>query len=178
MNSDNSFEKIDIDKLLLRLEDDIKKIVDNVEKLSQENDLLIWNLNKSLQLKEATNDISEILDGIKSQDENVKALESSVVKIKAYLDLQDDQSLIELSKDLYILEENIKSLKDSENRQKELQRVTKELEDAKSFISENTLKHSRLKKAVEILQKLKSNDGESVLVGYFNDNLKEIRRYI
>ena len=47
LNSDNSFEKIDIDKLLLRLEDDIKKIVDNVEKLSQENDLLIWNLNKT-----------------------------------------------------------------------------------------------------------------------------------
>lgn len=173
LNSDNSFEKID--KLLLRLEDDIKKIVDNVEKLSQENDLLISNLNKSLQLKEATNDISEILDGIKSQDEKVKALERSFIKIKAYLDLQDDQSVIELSKDLYILEENIKSLKDSENRQKELQRVTKELEDAKSFISENTLKHTRLKKAVEILQKLKSNDGESVLAGYFNDNLKEIK---
>ena len=76
---------------------------------------------------------------------------------------------------MYILEENIKSLRDSENRQKELQRVTKELEDAKSFISENTVKHTRLKKAVEILQKLKSNDGESVLAGYFNDNLKEIK---
>lgn len=175
LNSDNSFEKLDIDKLLLRLEDDIKKIVDNVEKLSQENDLLISNLNKSLQLKETTNDISEILDGIKSQDEKIKALERSFIKIKAYLDLQDDQSVTELSKDLYILEENIKSLKDSENRQKELQRVTKELEDAKSFISENTLKHTRLKKAVEVLQKLKSNDGESVLADYFDNNLKEIK---
>lgn len=175
LNSDNSFEKNDIDKLLLRFEDDIKKIVDDVEKLSQENDLLISNLNKSLQLKETTNDISEILDGIKSQDEKLKALERSFIKIKAYLDLQDDRSVTELSKDLYILEENIKSLRDSENRQKELQRVTKELEDAKSFISENTLKHTRLKKAVEILQKLKTNDGESVIAGYFNDNLKEIK---
>lgn len=175
LNSDNSFEKNDIDKLLLRFEDGIKKIVDDVEKLSQENDLLISNLNKSLQLKETTNDISEILDGIKSQDEKVKALEHSFIKIKAYLDLQDDRSVTELSKDLYILEENIKSLRDSENRQKELLRVTKELEDAKSFISKNTLKHTRLKKAVEILQKLKTNDGESVLAGYFNDNLKEIK---
>lgn len=175
LSTDTSFEKIDIDKLLLHLEDEIKKIVDTVEKLSQENDLLISELNKSLQLKETTNDISEILDVIKSQDEKVKALERSFIKIKAYLDLQDDQSVTELRKDLYILEENIKSLRDSENRQKELQRLTKELEDAKSFISENTLKHTRLKKAVEVLQKLKSNDGESVLAGYFNDNLKEIK---
>lgn len=175
LNADNSFEKIDIDKLLLRLEDDIKKIVDSVEILIQENDLIISDLNKSLQLKETTNDISKILDGIKSQDEKVKALERSFIKIKTYLDLQDDRSVTELSKDLYILEENIKSLKDSENRQKELQRVTKELEDAKSFISKNTLKHTRLKKAVEVLQKLKSNDGESQLAEYFNKNLKEIK---
>lgn len=175
LNSDNSFEKNDIDKLLLRLEDEIKKIVDAVEKLSQENDLLISNLNKSLQLKETTTDIPEILDGIKSQDEKVKALEHSFIKIKTYLDIQDDLSVTELSKDLYILEENIKSLRDSENRQKELQRVTKELEVAKSFISENTLKHTRLIKSVEVLQKLKSNDGESVLADYFNNNLKEIK---
>lgn len=175
LNSDNSFEKNDIDDLLLRLEDDIKKIVDDVEKLSQENDLLISNLNKSLQLKETTNDISEILDGIKSQDEKVKALELSFIKIKAYLDLQDEQSVTVLSKDLYILEENIKSLKDSVNRQIGLQRVTKETEDAKSFISENTLKHTRLKNAVEVLQKLKSSDGESVLTDYFDKNLKEIK---
>lgn len=175
LNTDTSFEEIDIDKLLLRLEDDIKKIVDNVEKLSQENDSLILELNKSLQLKETTNDISKILDGIKSQDEKVKAVERSFIKIKTYLDLQDDRSVTELSKDLYILEENIKSLRDSENRQKELQRVTKELEDAKSFILGNTPKYTRLKKAVEVLQKLKSNDGESVLADYFNNNLKEIK---
>jgi exonuclease SbcC len=175
LNTNTSFEKIDIDKLLLDLEDDIKKIVDTVKKLSQENDLLISDLNMSLQLKEPKNDISEILDEIKSQDEKVKALERSFIKIKTYLDLQDDQSISELSKGLYLLEENIKSLRDSENRQKELKRVTKELEDAKSFISENTLKHTRLKKAVDVLQKLKSNDGESVLADYFNDNLKEIR---
>lgn len=33
------------------------------------------NLNTRFQLKETTNDISEILDGIKSQDEKLKALE-------------------------------------------------------------------------------------------------------
>lgn len=174
-NSKNSFEKDDIYKLLLHLEDDIKKIVDDVEKLSQENDLLISNLNKSLQLKEPTNDISKILDDMKSQDERVIALEHSFIKIKTYLDLQDGQSLTELSKDLYILEENIKSLVDSENRQKELQRITKELEESKSFISENTLKHTRLKKAVEVLQRLNSNDAESVLDDYFDNNLKEIK---
>lgn len=175
LNSDYSFEKIDIDKLLVSVENDIKKIVDTVEKLSQENDLLISDLNKSLQLNEITNDISEILNGIKSQDENVKALELSFIKIKTHLDMQDDRSIIELSKDLYSLEENIKFLRDSESRQKELQRVTKELEDAKSFISENTPKHTRLKKAVEVLQKLKSSDGESILAVYFDNNLKEIK---
>ena len=175
LNSNNPFEKKDVNNLLLHLEDDIEKIVDNIEKLSKENDLLISNLNKSLQLKETTNNISEILDGIKFQDEKVKALERSFIKIKTYLDLPDDQSVAELSKDLYILEENIKSIRDSENRQKELQRVTKELEEAKSFISENTLKHTRLKIAVEVLQRLKSSDGENVLVDYFNNNLKEIK---
>ncbi len=175
LNTDTSFEKDDIDKLLLSLEDDIKELVDAIQKLSQENDLLISDLNKSLQLKETTDDISEILDGIKSQGEKVKAVERSFIKIKTYLDLQDDRSVTELSKDLYILEENVKSLKDSENRQKELQRVTKELEDAKSFISENTLRYTRLKKAVGVLQKLKSNDGEIVLADYFDKNLKEIK---
>ncbi len=175
LNADISFVKIDIDKLLLSVEDEIKKIVETIEKLSQENDLLISDLNKSLQLRETTNDISEILDGIKSRNEKVKALEHSFIKIKTYLDLQDNRSVTELSKDLYILEENIKSLKDSESRQKELQRFTKELEGAKSFISENTLKFTRLKKGVEVLQKLKSNDGESVLVDYFHKNLKEIK---
>ncbi|WDF69609.1 AAA family ATPase [Sphingobacterium oryzagri] len=121
LNSDNSFEKRDIDKILLRLEDDIKEIVDDVEKLSQENDLLISNLSKSLQLKEAVDNISEILAGIKSQSVKVKALERSFIKVKVYLDLQDDQSITDLSKALYILEENIKSLRDSENRQQELQ---------------------------------------------------------
>lgn len=175
LNSNNTFEKNDIDNLLLSLEDDIKKTVDDVEKLSEENNLLISNLNKSLQLNETTNNISEILDGINSQNEKIKALERSFIKIKAYIDLQIDRSVTDLSKDLYILEENIKSLKDSENRQKELQRVSKELEDAKSSISKNTLIHTRLKKAVEVLQKLKSNDGESVLGDYFKNNLKEIK---
>ncbi|WP_162415278.1 AAA family ATPase [Cyclobacterium roseum] len=48
LNTSTSFEKIDIDKLLLYLEHDIKKIVDTVENLNQENDLLISDLNKSL----------------------------------------------------------------------------------------------------------------------------------
>lgn len=175
LKTDMSFAKTDIDKLLLSLEDEIKRIVDAIEKLIQENDLLISELNKSLQLKETTNDISEILDGIKSRDKKVKALEHSFIKIKTYLDLHGDRSVIELSKDLYILEENIKSLKDSESRQKELQRVTKELEGAKSFISENTLRLTRLKNGVKVLQKLKSNDDESILGDYFEKNLKEIK---
>lgn len=175
LNSENPFKKDDIEKLLLSLEDDIKKIDTAIQKLNKENDLLISNLNKSLQLKETTYDFSEILDGIESQNVKIKALESSFIKIKAYLDLRDDESVIKLSKDLYTLEENIKSLKDTEDRQKELQRVTKELEDTKFFISENTLKHTRLKKAVEVLLKLKSNDGESVLSDYFDKNLKEIK---
>lgn len=175
LNSDTSFEKDDIEKLLLSLEDDFKEIVDASQKLSQENDLLISDLNKFLQLKETTNDISEILERIKSQSEKIKAVERSFIKIKTYLELQDDRSVTELSKDLYILEENIKSLRDSENRQKELQRVTKELEEAKSLISEKTLRYTRLKKAVQVLQKLNSNDGESVLTDYFDNNLKEIK---
>lgn len=175
LNTNTSFEKIDIGNLLLQFEDDIKKIVNTIEKLSQENDLLISDLNKSLQQKETKNDISEILDEIKSQDEKVKAVERSFIKIKTYLNLQDDLSISELSKDLYVLEENIKSLRDSENRQNELQRVTKELEDAKSFITENTFKYTRLEKAVKVLQELKSNDGESVLADYFDKNLKEIK---
>lgn len=175
LGTDTSFEKIDIDKLLLSLEDNIREIVDAIQKLTKENDLLILELNKSFQLRETTNDISEILDGIISRGEKVKGIENSFIKIKAYLDLPDNKPVTELRKDLYILEENIKSLSDSENRQEELKRITKELEDAKSFISVNTLKHTRLKKAVDMLQKLKLNDGESVLAGFFNDNLKEIK---
>lgn len=174
LDTDGSFDKKDIDKLLSNLEDEIKKIVDAIENINQENDLLISNLNKSLQLRETTYDISKILDEIETQNEKVKALEFSFIKIKTYLNLEEDKSVIELSKDLYTLEENIKSLRDSESRQRELKRIIQELVEAKSFISKNTSKHSRLKKAVKVLQKLKTNDDDSILADYFNENLKEI----
>lgn len=173
--TDFSFEKSDLEKLLLELNGEIKRIDDSIEKISKENDLLLSELNKSLQLKEVIDDISKILSEIKSKNEKVNSIENSFIEIKTYLDLPDDKSISKLSKELYVLEENIKSFRDFENRQKELQRITKELENAKSFIAENTPKHNRLKKAVDLLLKLKSNDGQSVLEDYFKNNLKEIK---
>ena len=60
LKPDTSLEYSDLSKFLLNLENEIKTIEEAIEKTKQENDKLISELNKSLQLKEVTNDISKI----------------------------------------------------------------------------------------------------------------------
>nr|WP_232369519.1 AAA family ATPase [Leptospira abararensis] len=174
LNQNNPFNKVELDKLLGSLEKDIKERTEAIDKISQENYKLISDLNKSLQLNEVTNNIPKILDGINSKIDKLNSIENSFTKIKRHIDLPDDKSISDLSKELNVLEKNILSLEDSENRKLELQRRIEELQHAESFISENNLKYERLKKAVVMLQKLLSSDGEGNLEEYFNNNLKEI----
>jgi hypothetical protein len=169
-----SLDKNELENFVFILDNEIKVREEELETIEDANDNLISKLNKSLQLKEYTNDISKVLERFQSQKESFVVIGKSFNKIKKYINLADNKSVSDISKELYVLEENIKSLKDSENRQKELQKITQEIKIAKSFIKENQQKYNRLDKAMAVIEKLKSNDGESTLEDFFSNNLKEI----
>ncbi|MBP4142623.1 AAA family ATPase [Flavobacterium sp. P4023] len=153
----------------------INKSSTEVDNFKVSNDKIINDLNVALKLSSYADSFDKIEEIIKSNDNLIDSLNFSFQNLNRYLDIPTDKSIIDLSKDLALLNKNLNTFRLIENSQNEIKKLlTSNEEIEKSFPDLKTL-NSRLNKAVEVLDRLSNNSEDIILKDFFKDNLIEIK---
>lgn len=147
----------------------------NIEKFQNDNAMIINDLNISLNLKEFIDNIENIENIVKSNQSKIDSIASSFENLKSYLSVPNDKSIDAIAKELNLLNENLKSYREIEITQGEIQKLLSENQKINNELPEIEELKSRLDKAVKTLRKLSSNSEDSILEGYFSQNLNEIK---
>lgn len=165
--------------ILAELTDAIKKQIklvnDEVENLKVINNQIINNLNSLLKLKEYTDSLERIEEIVRSNETKIESITYSFENLNRYLNIADDKRLIDLSKELALLNENLNTLRlitDSQNEIKNLLSTNQVIEE---YLPDAKKLNSRLNNAVEVLDTLSNNSEDSILDNFFKDNLDEIK---
>jgi exonuclease SbcC len=170
ININENFENIIND-----LNNEIRLSYREIDRLKSENIGIIESLNNELKLKDYTDSLDKIEEIVKSNETLIESVQFSFDKIKQYIEISYNENIIEISKKLSLLKENLNSLEQLENNQKEIKKllsVNYELEE--SLPKEETLK-KRLNKAVFVLKKISESGENSILQDFFDTNLNEIK---
>jgi len=164
-----------LEKIINELNNKIKLSFSEVDRLKSENIGIIENLNNRLKLKDFTDSFDKIQEIVTSNETLIDSLNFSFDKIKQYIDIENNENLIDISKKILLLKENLNSLIQLENNQNEIKKLLIEnTELGNSLDKEEPLK-KRLNKAVNVLKKLNNNGEDSILQGFFDTNLNEIK---
>ena len=164
-----------LEKIINELNNKIKLSFSEVDRLKSENIGIIENLNNGLKLKDFTDSFDKIQEIVTSNETLIDSLNFSFDKIKQYIDIENDENLIDISKKILLLKENLNSLIQLENNQNEIKKLLIEnTELGNSLDKEEPLK-KRLNKAVNVLKKLNNNGEDSILQDFFDTNLNEIK---
>jgi energy-coupling factor transporter ATP-binding protein EcfA2 len=153
----------------------INKSSTEVDNFKVSNDKIINDLNVALKLSSYADSFDKIEEIIKSNDNLIDSLNFSFQNLNRYLDIPTDKSIIDLSKDLALLNKNLDTFRLIENSQNEIKKLlTSNEEIEKSFPNLKTL-NGRLNRAVEVLDKLSDNSEDIILEDFFKANLIEIK---
>lgn len=147
----------------------------SVEKYKDDNVKIINDLNLSLNLKESIDNFESIENIVKSNQSKIDSITSSFENLKNYLNIPNDKLIDDIAKELNLLNENLKSYREIEITQREIQKLLTENEKINKELPEIKGLNSRLDKAIKILNKLSSNSEDAILEGYFRQNLNEIK---
>lgn len=169
------FKKEVMSEIIDNLKNEIKTSITEVDKFKDSNDKLISDLNIALKLSSYTDSFDKIEEKIKSNENLIDSLNFSFQNLNRYLDIPSDKSIIDLSKDLELLNKNLNTLRLIENSQNEIKKLLAINEEIEKSLPKLKSLNSRLNIAVEALEKLSNNSENLILEDFFKDNLLEIK---
>ena len=175
LSEEQVLEKDFLRELMNSLEENRIDNLNNIEKLKVDKVNIINDLNLSLNIKEFNDNFESIENIVKSNQSKIDSIASSFENLKKYLNVPNDKSIDDIAKELNLLNENLKSYREIEISQIEIQKLLAENEKIISELPEIKGLNSRLDKAIKILKKLSSNSEDTILEGYFSQNLNEIK---
>jgi exonuclease SbcC len=157
------------------LNNEIRLSYRETDRIKSENIGILESLNNELKLKDYIDSLDKIEETVKSNETLIESIQFSFDKIKQYIEFSNDENIIEISKKLSLLKENLKSLEQLENNQKEIKKLLNENNELEeSLTKEETLK-KRLNKALSVLKKISESGENSILQEFFDTNLNEIK---
>lgn len=173
-NQNISDEKILI-KIINELKDQLTYYTKEIETLKNDNIKITNELNDSLKFKEYIENFDKIEEIVNSNWTKIESLNFSFENLNRYIQVPEDKNIVELSKDLTLLNENLSTLRILENSQNEIKNLLIVKEEIEKSLPEIKKLNSRLHKAVELLEKLSNNSEDTILEDYFKKNLDEIK---
>lgn len=171
----NISEKQIVIKLINELKEQLTRYLSDIETLKEGNNKIITNLNNSLKLKEYTDQFDKIEERINGNMSKIESLNFSFANLNRYIHIPEDRNIIELSKDLALLNENLNTLRSLEVNQNEIKKLLINNEEIEKSLPEAISLSGRLHTAVQLLEKLNDNSEDLILEDFFKDNLKEIK---
>lgn len=170
-----NFDKGNLSYLAETIRKDISENYITVKNFKRVNVDIIQNLNLSLNLKNYAESFEEIEASVKSNEVKIRSIKRSFENLKQYLEFDEDKLILDFSKELNLLIENLSTFRSMENSHNEINKLLVENNDIIQKLSEFKLLNSRLDKATKLLNKLSSNSEDHILEDYFNQNLEEIK---
>ncbi|MEN8367275.1 AAA family ATPase [Acinetobacter bereziniae] len=169
------FDKGNLSDLAETIRKDISENYITIKNFKRVNVDIIQNLNLSLNLKNYAESFEEIEASVKSNEVKIRSIKRSFENLKQYLEFDEDKLILDFSKELNLLIENLSTFRSMENSHNEINKLLVENNDIIQKLSEFKLLNSRLDKATKLLNKLSSNSEDHILEDYFNQNLEEIK---
>jgi len=171
----NTFKKEILTDLIENLKNQIKTSITEADNIKNSNDKLINDLNVALKLSSYADSFDKIEETVKSNENLIDSLKFSFENLNRYLDISTDKSIIDLSKDLELLNKNLNTFRVIENSQNEIKKLLTSNEDIEKSLPNLKILSSKLNKAVETLDKLSNNSENIILEDFFKNNLIEIK---
>lgn len=168
-------DKSILSQIINTLKQEINSNIVGFEKLKNDNIKIITDLNDSLKLKDFIDTLDEIETTVKSNETKIESLNFSFENLNRFINIPYDKNILEISKDLTLLNENLNTFRDIENSQNEIKKLFTINEEITNSLPNIKVLNSRLNKAVEILEKLSKNSEDAILEDFFNNNLIEIK---
>ncbi|MEO6174403.1 MAG: AAA family ATPase [Flavobacterium circumlabens] len=169
------FEKVFLNDLVNTLKQNIKANSTTIEKFKEDNDKIISDLNLSLKLKEYVDNFEKIENIVKSNETKIDSINFSFENLKRYLNIPNDKIIVDLSKDLNLLDQNLQTFRLIESSQNEIKKLLAENDKINEDLPPIKEINNRLDKAMKTLSILSSNSEDKMLEDYFNQNLAEIK---
>ena len=164
-----------IERIISDLNNDIILSFTKTDKIKFENIDIIESLNNRLKLKDYVDSLDRIEEIVKSNETLIETLNFSFDKIKQYIEIPIDEKIINISKELSLLKDNLNTLTQIENSQNEIKKLISNNREIEDSIPKDEALKDRLNKAVHVLKKLSSNSEDSILKDFFDTNLHEIK---
>lgn len=164
-----------LEEIINELNYKIRFSFSEIDRLKSENIDIIENLNNGLKLKDYTESLDKIQEIVTSNETLIDSLNFSFDKIKQYIEIDNDEKIIDISKRINLLKENLNSLIQLENNQNEIKKLLSENTELENSIPTEEALKKRLNKAVNALKKLNNNGENSILQSFFDTNLDEIK---
>lgn len=164
-----------IEKIISDLNNEISLSFTKAEKIKFENIDIIESLNTRLKLKDYVDSLDRIEEIVKSNETLIETLNFSFDKIKQYIEIPIDEKIINISKELSLLKDNLNTLTQIENSQNEIKKLLSNNSEIENSVPKDEKLKDRLNKAVHVLKKLSSNSEDSILKDFFDTNLDEIK---
>lgn len=162
-------------KLIANLKNEIKLSYTITDKIKSENNNIIVNLNSGLGLKDYVDSFDKIEEIVESNETLIETLNFSFDNIKQYITISSDDNIIDISKELSLLKENLNTLTHLENSQNEIKKLLSNNNEIEKAIPKVETLKNRLTKGVPVLKKLSNNSEDSILKDFFDTNLDEIK---
>ncbi len=173
-NQDICNEQI-LRKIIVELKNQLATYTTDIENLKFTNNKIISELNSSLKLKEYTDRFDKIEEIVNSNNTKIESLNFSFENLNRYIQIPEDRNIVEISKDLALLNENLNTLRIIENSQNEIKKLLIVNEDIEKSLPQIKELSRRLNIAVELLEKLNNNSEDIILEDFFKNNLNEIK---
>lgn len=116
----NISDKQIVTKLINELKNQLIKYSEEIERLKAANNKILNDLNNSLKLKEYIDQFDKIEEIVNANMTKIESLDFSFANLNRYINIPEDKNIIELSKDLALLNENLKTLRSLEVNQNEI----------------------------------------------------------
>tara|TARA_R110001592_G_scaffold350296_1_gene646239 strand:+ start:3407 stop:6439 length:3033 start_codon:yes stop_codon:yes gene_type:complete len=169
------YNKENLEGLIANLGNEIRLSYSKTDKLQSDNIDILATLNDRLNLKDYVGNLDEIEEIVKASETLLETLSFSFDKIKQYIEVPNDDSIMDISKELLLLKKNLNTLIQLENNQNEIKKLISSNNEIESTLAKNKELKNKLNKAVNVLKKLNSNDENSILKNFFDTNLNEIK---
>jgi exonuclease SbcC len=157
------------------LNNEIRLSYKETDRLKSENISILESLNNGLELKDYIDSIEKIEEIVKSNETLIDSLNFSFDKIKHYIEIPNNENIIDISKKLSLLKENLISLTQLENNQNEIKKLLSENSNLENSLPKEEALKKRLNKAVKVLKKINNKGEDSILHIFFDTNLNEIK---